>query len=70
MRSVSWKDFFPDFQLTALEYISTFLKKAVLYTSTRMHCKAGKIYEAYSVLPRNDPEMVFVTGATKTASTI
>ena len=42
MRSVSWKDFFPEFQLTALEYISTFLKKAVLYTSTRMHCKAGK----------------------------
>ena len=37
------KTFFAGFQLTVFENKLTFLKKAVLHTTTLMHCKARQV---------------------------
>ena len=39
----SGKIFFVEFQLKALENNRTFMKKAVLHTTTLMHCKARQL---------------------------
>ena len=43
MPKVSWKEIFSRFQLTVFESKRSFTKKAVLYTTTLMHCKARQI---------------------------
>ena len=66
MSKVSWKDIFAGFQLTVFENKRTFMKKAVLHTTTLMHCKARKVLrDLFSANQGNDPEMRFVARATK-----
>ena len=66
MSKVSWKDIFAGFQLTVFENKRTFMKKAVLHTTTLMHCKARKVLrDLFSTNQGNGPEMRFVARATK-----
>ena len=66
MSKVSWKDIFAGFRLTVLENQRTFMKKAVLHTTTLMHCKVTKVLrDLFSTNQENGSEMRFVAGATK-----
>ena len=58
--------FFAGFQLTVFENKRTFMEKAVLHTTTLMHCKARKLLrDLFSTNQGNGSEMRFVAGATK-----
>ena len=43
MSKVSWKDIFMGFQLTVVENKRSFMKKAVLQTTTLMYCKTRQV---------------------------
>ena len=60
------KTFFAGFQLTVFENKRTFMKKAVLHTTTLIHYKARQVLrDQFSTNQRNGSEMRFVAGATK-----
>ena len=54
------------FQLTVFENERIFMKKAVLHTTTLMHCKARHgLRDLFSSHEGNGLEMTYVVGATK-----
>ena len=66
MSKVSWKDTFMVFRLTFFKIKCTFLKKAVLRTTTLMYCKARQVlHNLFSTNQGNGSDMTFVAGATK-----
>ena len=55
-----------EFQLTVFENKRTFMKKAVPYTTTLMHCKATQVvHNLFGTNQANGSDMTFVAGATK-----
>ena len=66
MSEVFRKKILVGFQLTLFENKRNFLKKAVLHTTTPIHCRARKgLPDLLSTNQRNDAEMTFLAGATK-----
>ena len=58
--------FFAGFQLTVFENKRTFMRKAVLRTTTLMHCKDRQVLcNLFSANQGNGSEITFVAGATK-----
>ena len=66
MPNVSWKDIFEGFQYTAFKNNLTFMKKAVIHTTTLMHCKSRQVLrDLFSTDQGNGSEMTFTAEATK-----
>ena len=66
MPNVSWKDIFEGFKYTAFENNLTFMKKAVLHTTTLMHSKSRQVLcDLFSTDQGNVSEMTFTAEATK-----
>ena len=66
MSEVFRKKILAGFQLTLFENKRNFSKKAVLHTTTLIHCRARKgLLDLLSTNQQNDAEMTFLAGATK-----
>ena len=60
------KKLFAGFKLTVFEDKRTFMKKAVLHTTTLMHCKAWQaLCDPFSTNQGNGSEIRFAAGGTK-----
>ena len=57
MSKVSWKDIFMGFQLTVVENKRSFMRKAVLQTTTLMYCKARQVLRDLLVLTKKMAEI-------------
>ena len=66
MPNVSWKDTFEGFQYTVFENNLTFMKKAVLHTTTLMQCKLRQVLrDLFSTDQGSGSEMTFTAKSTK-----
>ena len=67
MSKVSWKDILLDFNKQFLKVNLLLRKKAVLHTTTLMHCKARHVLgDLLGTNQGNGSEVTLVAGATKT----
>ena len=65
MPKVSCRDIFAGFQSIFFKNKLTYMKKAVLHTTTLMHCKARQVLrDLFGTTKGNGSVMTFVAGAT------
>ena len=66
MSKVSCRDIFAGFQSIFFKNKLTYMKKAVLHTTTLMHCKARQVIrDLFSTNQGNGSKMTFVAGTNK-----
>ena len=66
VKSFLKRHFCGDFNKQFLKINLLLLKKAVLHTTTPMHCKARQVLrDLFSINQRNSSEMIFVVEATR-----
>ena len=66
MSKVSWNDVFCGISINNFQKKRTLLKKAILHTTTQMHCKPKQVLrDIFSTNQGNVSETDFVAGATK-----